>query len=120
MAFDIDNDPITYTYACAPAPCSLGSNGQWMSAIGNKGTYEANVTATAGTLFDKQTVVIIVTKKYPGDINGDNVVNILDLLLVRKAFGKTPSSPDWNPDWDLNNDGQVNILDLLRVRKVFT
>ncbi len=120
MAFDIDNDPITYTYACAPAPCSLGSNGQWMSAIGNKGTYEANVTATAGTLFDKQTVVIIVTKKYPGDINGDNVVNILDLLLVRKAFGKTPSSPDWNPDWDLNNDGQVNILDLLLVRKVFT
>ena len=41
------------------------------------------------------------------DVNADGMVNILDLVLVARAFGKT--SPD------LNADGIVNILDLVIV-----
>ena len=41
------------------------------------------------------------------DVNGDKIVNILDLVLVANAFGKdTP---------DVNGDGIVNILDLVLV-----
>lgn len=41
------------------------------------------------------------------DVNGDGVVNILDLVIVAAGFGK--EGPD------LNNDGITNILDLIFV-----
>lgn len=52
----------------------------------------------------------------PGDLNGDKVVNILDILLIVKDFGKTTG---FNPVVDLNNDGAINILDILGVVKYF-
>ncbi len=50
-----------------------------------------------------------------GDVNGDCVVNVVDLALVGLAFSSTPSSSNWNPNTDVNNDGVVNILDLTLV-----
>ena len=43
------------------------------------------------------------------DLNGDGVVNILDLVIVAKDLGVE------NPSNDLNGDGVVNILDLVIV-----
>ena len=49
------------------------------------------------------------------DVNGDGVVNILDLTLVGQNIGVTfPISQT-----DLNGDGQVNILDLIIVANMF-
>ena len=39
------------------------------------------------------------------DVNGDGVVNILDLVAVANGIGKTEP--------DINGDGIVNILDLV-------
>ena len=43
------------------------------------------------------------------DVNGDGVINILDLVAVANAFGKTEP--------DINGDGIVSILDLVLVAK---
>jgi hypothetical protein len=43
------------------------------------------------------------------DLNGDDVINVQDLLQVIGAFGN-PGGPE-----DLNNDGIVNVTDLLMV-----
>jgi hypothetical protein len=48
----------------------------------------------------------------PGDISGNNTVDIGDLADLADAFGTTPTSPNWNENADLNCDGKVNILDL--------
>jgi hypothetical protein len=44
-----------------------------------------------------------------GDVNGDGVVDVLDLLLVIAAWGN-PGGPE-----DVNDDGIVDVLDLLEV-----
>ena len=45
------------------------------------------------------------------DINGDGIVNVLDLVLVANALGEEVP--------DLNGDGVVNILDLVIVANAF-
>ena len=52
---------------------------------------------------------IYLKVRSPADVNGDWVVNILDLVQVANNFGQ--SAPD------LNGDGVVNILDLTLVAK---
>ena len=55
-------------------------------------------------------------------INGDGIVDIVDVVIVALAFGSevedNPSTPwnetlNWNPDADINNDGLVDIVDLV-------
>ncbi|MBI4295233.1 MAG: hypothetical protein HY669_03600 [Chloroflexi bacterium] len=47
-----------------------------------------------------------------GDVNGDGMVDMLDLAAVAAAFNTSPPS---NPAADVNNDGMVNIFDLALV-----
>ena len=47
------------------------------------------------------------TRGIPWDVNGDGVVNILDLTFIASRFGK--DSPD------VNGDGIVDILDLVLI-----
>jgi hypothetical protein len=55
----------------------------------------------------------IVKIRIPGDLNGDDVVNILDSILLANSYLSNPASPNWNPQADLNGDGVVNILDAI-------
>ena len=44
-----------------------------------------------------------------GDLNQDNVVNILDVVLLVNMV----LSNEYNPSGDLNSDGTINILDVV-------
>jgi hypothetical protein len=46
----------------------------------------------------------------PADVNGDGVVDVLDLLAVLTSWGPCPGCPE-----DVNRDGTVDVLDLLLV-----
>ncbi len=59
----------------------------------------------------EQTWNIDVGTDIVGDVNGDGVVNIQDLVIVANAFGKAEP--------DLNGDGVVNIQDLVIVANAF-
>ena len=48
----------------------------------------------------------------PADLNGDGVVNSLDMIILLNAFGNCPPSPTSCPA-DLNGDGVVNALDVI-------
>ena len=54
-----------------------------------------------------------VKPKNPADVNGDGVVNILDLTIVAQGFGTDSKKGD------VNGDGLVNILDLVFVANQF-
>ena len=51
--------------------------------------------------------------KEPADVNGDGLVNILDLTLVARGFGTD------DPNVDINGDGVVNVFDLVFIANRF-
>ncbi len=59
-----------------------------------------------------EVVITVEGRLATGDVNRDGQVNILDMVLVARHFGKTVP-PDSNVD--LNGDGVVNIQDLIIV-----
>ena len=65
--------------------------------------------------------IAALLRAYPGiilpdasDVNGDGVVNILDLVKVSNAFGQRGQIPE-----DVNGDGVVNVQDLVWVAGAF-
>ena len=58
---------------------------------------------------DGMTAMIYVTHVCVADINGDDVVDVVDLLAVLDAWGTN------NELADVNGDGAVNVTDLLAV-----
>ena len=73
------------------------------------GNYTITVTGVDGNL--SQSIKILVHVNPLGDLNGDGVVNMVDISIVSYEYGSTPTSPNWYPLADLNHDGVVNILD---------
>jgi len=57
-------------------------------------------------------ILTIVEAFELGDINGDNIINILDLQLLINIILGTETGSANIANSDLNNDGLVNILDL--------
>lgn len=53
------------------------------------------------------------------DLNGDKVVNALDLGLFTKAFGTSQGQSAFVPAADMNGDGRINALDLGLFRSRF-
>jgi hypothetical protein len=64
------------------------------------------------------TVGIGTTMLRGGDVNGDNCINILDVVSVISKFGMT-GLPATDPE-DINDDGTINILDLTIAAGNFT
>lgn len=56
---------------------------------------------------------------FAGDLNGDDSVNMSDILLLAKAFNTTKDSSDYNQISDFNGDGSINMNDVMIVARYF-
>lgn len=61
----------------------------------------------------------VLIKKMLGDVNGDDKVDINDLILWRKAYGSKLLDSNYNGDCDFNVDGKVDIYDLFPLGKAY-
>jgi outer membrane protein assembly factor BamB len=68
---------------------------------------------TLDRLDSMDSVLLILKEDVYGDVNGDGIVDVLDLLLVLSAWDQT-GSPGWIPE-DITMDGVVDVLDLLEI-----
>ena len=70
------------------------------------------LTNSAGEVFvpTVENAEITEATQLKGDINGDGIINIQDLVLTASNLGKTGQNPA-----DVNGDGSVNIQDLILV-----
>jgi len=56
-----------------------------------------------------------LTIQYPGDVDGNNVVNMADVIDALKAFGSTPGMSRWNPACDITNKGQIDMGNIIAI-----
>jgi subtilase family serine protease len=63
------------------------------------------------------TATIALTRRL--DMNGDGVVNILDLSYVASVYGITANSSTYNPNADVDANGTIDIVDLAYVAAYF-
>jgi parallel beta-helix repeat protein len=57
-----------------------------------------------------------IVPKGPGDLNGDGVVDILDVTIAATAYGCVKGDPKWNQLADLAPPyGKINMLDLVTI-----
>ena len=78
------------------------------TSVSDRGNNEASLTHLLPDLDGE----IYLKAKNPADVNGDWVVNILDLVEVSNSFGESAPDP--------NGDGVVNVLDLVFVVQQFS
>jgi len=48
----------------------------------------------------------------PGDVDGNQIVNMLDLYNIAIHFGATKSNPNYVTNFDIDDNGIINMLDL--------
>jgi hypothetical protein len=58
---------------------------------------------------------VTVTTACREDVNGDGVINIVDIQLVAARWNTAEGDPDYDPVYDMNEDGRINIVDIQRV-----
>lgn len=99
-------------------PSSGSFDGISLSGLDSGATYTAYIKgkaqiATASAFVVKATPTNLgALNLLTGDVNEDNVIDILDYNLVKAAIGLTASSPGWNPLYDFNLDNVINSWDL--------
>ena len=101
---EFTNGWAVYNRSGAPQTITLPSSA---TAVGNGDSR----STTTHLLPDLDGEIYLKTKN-PADVNGDWVVNILDLVFVANGFGKSTPDP--------NGDGVVNILDLVFVAQALS
>lgn len=89
----------------------LSPAGSYYFAI--KAIDEANNASSLSNIPLGQTTTI------EGDVNRDRTVDILDLVIVGKAFGATPGQSNWDIRADAKRDNVIDILDLVIIGKNF-
>ncbi len=81
--------------------------------------YTYFITVSAKIPFDMNMTdnaqAIKVKVKMIGDVNGDEIVDMKDILAVVRAFGSYPEHPRWDVDADINFDGKISIFDVVLV-----
>ena len=85
-----------------------------LGGVPGKHTVTATATAITKSVVTFTAIGTRKSERSAEDVNGDGVVNILDLVVVSSQFGRTGQN-----EADVNGDGVVNIQDLVLVAAAF-
>lgn len=131
LVANVTNLKGAVTYSTNAATFTALGDGDTVAISGNNLVVTFNTALTgasnkirlaAGSLKDAANNVLAVqvttdaiTGFHAGDMNGDGLIDVLDLLWIASKIG--PVTGDDVGKADINKDGQVNILDLLEVEQ---
>ncbi len=91
----------------------VNSYGFYEHTYEESGTYlvELTITNMYGQISEPYTESIVIQGSMPGDMNYDEVLNILDVVLLVNLV----LDGDYNQSGDLNNDSVLNVLDIVLI-----
>lgn len=93
-----------------------GNKGQPVAIYTVNGTLTWSYNASTAILTLKVThaspTTILIYWRLPGDVNDDDVADVVDLALMGKAYGATCGCPNWNEGCDINGDEIIDEKDL--------
>jgi hypothetical protein len=122
LDFNVTGPPGTQGFCDLVIPKELMSGTFAILVNGKPVAYTQTVNATHCFLhftYNHSTDHIEILLTIRGDLNGDRIVNIVDLVIVALAFDSTPGGLHWNPVADARRDGLINILDIVIVAIAF-
>ena len=117
-AGETDKDTQTSAYAilalveaqldgCGPFPSELRAARAWLSTMQDvDGGFFSYPTGTHNIEVEGEATLALV--KRPGDVDGDEFVNVFDIISLLGAWGSCIDCPE-----DFNGDNSVNVSDLL-------
>ncbi|MGQ9609430.1 MAG: Ig-like domain-containing protein [bacterium] len=119
---DPENDKLTFKITTQPSYGTLSGtppNIVYKPKLSFGGNDSFAFIVSDGKSNSKPALVDITVNyiQNPFDVNRDGIVNIIDLVLVRKYFGKSDFPSLNNPD--VNRDGKVDEQDILIIVKHF-
>ncbi|KAF1083802.1 hypothetical protein SPSYN_03076 [Sporotomaculum syntrophicum] len=110
----INEDNNIVYFDTKKADASGNYNIEFIVPSGASGTLTVIVGEGNNVISRALTVGIITRKK--ADVNGDNVVNILDVVkTVNIALEKIQPTLEERYAADVNSDGKVNVMDVVRI-----
>jgi len=84
------------------------------------------LTAYAPPLFGERNVddnvaecAFPILVKMVGDVNGDSKIDVKDVAVASRAFGKRIGDPGWNAEADINGDNKIDIIDIAIISRRF-
>jgi len=63
-------------------------------------------------ILDNNMTIGTVYVGVPGDVDGNRIVNMLDLYKIALDYGATIGQPNYVPNYDVDGNGIINMLDL--------
>jgi hypothetical protein len=92
---------------------SSGEEVAYRTFFGNC-TFETDTLCISIERHIENEAVITVSSKptVPGDVNGDGIVNMLDLYYIAAHYGSIPGDPNYVKNYDVDDNGIINMLDI--------
>jgi len=82
----------------------------------NISSYPLTIRVSDGTYMDAAIITVDIYSVIPGDVNGDDVVNLTDALLLLKILtGKDMEGITIHTEADISGDGKLGILELVYI-----
>jgi hypothetical protein len=121
-ANDQDGDSLTYSASGMPTGAAFNPATKiftWTPSYHQAGSYSSvHFTVSDNNTNDTEDIVITVNNVYQTDINGDGIVNILDIISVAQHWNETGAN-GWITE-DINENGTINVLDVILVGQNWT
>jgi hypothetical protein len=78
---------------------------------------EHSLVSTAGLIYHSaENCTVTIVSFHPADFNNDMKVDIFDIVLIAREFGKYWHQPDWDPIFDVSEPyGVIDIFDVVVV-----
>lgn len=112
---------LTYSANNLPAgalfdPATKSFN--WTPKYGQGGQYTVQLVVDDGVIPVTKDVSLTIAKRLFADVNGDDVVDCLDLRAATPAVGRRSGQPGFLPAADIDGNGMIDVRDIAAISRL--